>query len=85
MRSNARKSLCPSRLCFAHDPVQTLVSAGQANHVNETALEGAILCSGCGCVWVRDDAGGSHVLGTLRRSGQAYEWISPYKRPQPVR
>lgn len=85
MRSNARKSLCPSRFCFARDSAQTLVSPAQADQVNEAALEGTILCSGCGCVWVRDDAGGSHVLGTLRKPGHRYEWLSSYKRPQPAR
>lgn len=84
MRSNARNSLCPSRFCFAHDPVQTLVSKVQADQVNEPALGGAILCSACGCVWVRDDIGGAHVLGTLRKSGLTHEWISAYKPPQPA-
>ncbi len=82
MRSNARNSLCPSRICFAHDPVQTLVSQAQSDQVNEAALKGAILCSGCGCVWVRDGGGGAHVLGTLRKSGSSYEWISAYNRPE---
>ena len=84
MHSNARSSLCPSRSCFAHDPVQTLVSQVQADQVDEPALGGAILCSSCGCVWVRDGAGGAHVLGTLRKSGLTHAWISAYKPPQPA-
>lgn len=76
----SRKSLCPSRFCKGGDPVQGLVSRRQAEAAAELALEGAIRCSGCGCVWVKDDGGGAHILGTLREVGRRYEWRSPYKR-----
>ena len=78
MRSEMRTSLCPSRFCSAHDPVQGLVSKSQSELVNEPALEGAILCAACGCVWVRDPAGKAHILGTLRREGRGYQWRTPY-------
>ena len=74
------QTLCPSRFCSAHNPVQSLVKEAEAAKVNEPALAGAIICTGCGCVWVRDDKGKGHVLGTLRRAGRNYEWKSPYKR-----
>lgn len=83
MRFEARSSLCPSRFCCAHNPVQALVSRFLADQVKERALEGAIHCSSCGCVWVRDDLGKAHVLGTLRKTGQLYEWKSLYK-PAPT-
>jgi hypothetical protein len=75
-------SLCPSRFCTAQNPAQELVNLRQAEAVNEPALEGAIRCSGCGCVWVRQPNGNGHVLGTLRKLGRHYDWKSPYKRPQ---
>jgi len=71
--------MCPSRYCNAHDPVQRLVTKRQADQVNEPALDGAILCAACGCVWVRDEASRPHILGTLRWTGAAYKWNSPYK------
>jgi hypothetical protein len=79
MLSTARKSLCPSRICREDNPAQVLVSKRQAEAVDEPSLDGAILCSGCGCVWVRDARGIAHVLGTLRRSGANYRWDSRYK------
>ena len=81
MISQKQVSLCPSHFCEARDPAQTLVSGRQAELVEEAALEGAILCSACGCVWVRDGSARQHILGTLRRAGRNYRWISAYKRP----
>jgi len=78
------KSLCPSRFCSAHDPVQELVTRRQAELVDEAALEGVIRCSSCGCVWVRAVAGTPRILGNLHRIGRGYEWRSPYKRETPV-
>ncbi len=75
------KSLCPSRFCNGHDPVQNLVSKRQAEAVDEPALEDAIICSSCGCVYVRDGRGIEHVLGTLRPAGSAYLWKTNYKVP----
>jgi hypothetical protein len=74
------RSLCPSRICSARDPVQTLVDRKQAELVEEPSIAGAILCSGCGCVWVRSEYGGARVLGNLRRSAKGYVWQSPYRR-----
>jgi hypothetical protein len=81
MKSFKQASLCPSRFCSAQDPAQSLVSRRQAELVDEAALEGAILCSGCGCVWVRDQMTRPHVLGTLRQAGRSYRWISAYRQP----
>ena len=78
MHSNARKSLCPSRFCPAANPMQALVSEAEAEEVKEEAIVGAIRCSSCGCVWVRDPRGVDHVLGMLRRKGTRYEWRSDY-------
>ena len=86
MRSAKPTSLCPSHFCSAYDPAQSLVSKRQAELVEEEALEGAILCAGCGCVWVKDQMARPHILGTLRREGRAsYKWISAYKPPQHVK
>ena len=82
MRSVKQASLCPSYFCAAHDPAQALVSKRQAELAGESALEGAILCAGCGCVWVKDPMERPHILGTLRREGRAYKWISAYKAPE---
>lgn len=80
MKSMKQVSLCPSRFCPARDPAQSLVSARQAELVSEMALEGAIRCSGCGCVWVKDQMDRPHILGTLRNAGGgSYKWISAYK------
>lgn len=76
----SRKSLCLSRFCKGGDPVQGLVGRRQAEAAEELALEGAIRCCGCGCVWVKGNGGGAHILGTLREVGRHYEWRSPYKR-----
>ena len=81
MRSNIRKSLCPSRFCSAANPSQNLVSKVQAEAVDEPALAGAITCSECGCVWVKDKRGVSHELGTLRRVGTRYQWKTSYRAP----
>lgn len=80
MRSLKETSLCPSRYCQAHDPAQSLVSKRQAALVDEPALEGAILCSKCGCVWVRDQMDRRRILGTLRLDGRTYKWISDYQQ-----
>ena len=77
---NPSQSLCPSRFCSTDNPAQELVNKRQAAAVEESALEGAIRCSGCGCVWVRGPNGHGRVLGTLRKVGRNYEWRSPYKR-----
>jgi hypothetical protein len=74
-------SLCPSQFCAAYDPAQALVSKRQAELVEEGAIEAAIRCSGCGCVWVKDQMGRPHVLGTLRKEGRAYKWLSAYRPP----
>ena len=74
-------SLCPSRFCSAHNPVQSLVSKQQAEAVSESALEGAIICRGCGCVYVRDPRNNTHILGTLRLAGRTYTWKTDYKIP----
>lgn len=79
MRSSARQSLCPSRFCAAANPVQALISKQRAEAVHEPAIEGAVHCSACGCVWVRDLRGRRHVLGALRPIGTQYRWISAYK------
>ena len=81
MHSNIRKSLCPSRFCSADDPAQTLVSQQQADAANEAAIAGAIICSACGCVWVKGPQDRAHALGTLRRYGRTYEWKTLYKLP----
>jgi hypothetical protein len=78
-------SLCPSHFCGTHDPAQALVSRRQAELVEEGAIEGAIRCSGCGCVWIKDQRGRPHILGTLRREGRAYRWLSAYKPPGQAR
>lgn len=74
-------SLCPSRFCSARNPMQELVTKSQASAVEEDALEGAIICSDCGCVYIRDPKGRDRVLGTLRKAGASYKWISDYRRP----
>lgn len=79
MRS-IRKSMCPSQFCGAANPVQALVSTQQADAAQEQALLGAVLCCGCGCVYVRDARGMSHVIGTLRREGKRYRWLSAYRQ-----
>ena len=84
MRSVKQASLCPSYFCSAYDPAQALVSKRQAELAGESALERAILCSGCGCGWVKDQMERPHILGTLRREGRAYKWISAYKAPEPM-
>lgn len=76
-----KSSLCPSHFCPASNPVQSLVSERDAELVGEAALEGAIRCSSCGCVWVKDQSARPRVLGTLRSEGRAYRWISAYKAP----
>lgn len=78
MRSS--NSMCPSRYCSASNPVQELVSANQAQLAKEPAIDGAIRCRACGCVWVRDERGIGHALGTLRESGTRYEWKSLFPR-----
>ena len=85
MRSAKQVSLCPSHFCAAYDPAQSLVSKRQAELVEEVALEGAILCGGCGCVWVKDQMERPHILGTLRGEGRTYRWISVYKPPEQMR
>lgn len=67
--------------CTSPDPVQALVSERQAVAVKEAALAGAILCTNCGCVYVRDPRGNAHTLGTLRQAGSVYSWKSNYKAP----
>ncbi|HET7604659.1 MAG TPA: hypothetical protein VFK28_01145 [Sphingomicrobium sp.] len=57
------------------------MSEKQAALVKEAALEGAILCGGCGCVWVRDQLARKRILGTLRSEGRRYKWISVYQTP----
>jgi uncharacterized Zn finger protein len=74
------QSLCPSRFCSAYNPVQELVRENQAQLVKEPALSGAIRCTSCGCVWVRDERGTGHPIGTLRETGARYEWKSLYAR-----
>ena len=78
--ANDVKSLCPSRFCSAHDPVQELVTSRQAELADEKELEGAIRCSSCGCVWLRGPSAVPRILGNLRRIGRGYEWRSAYKR-----
>ena len=75
------RSMCPSLFCNAPNPVQALVSKRQAEAVDEKALEGAIICSGCGCVYVRDPRNKEHVIGTLRQTGSSYTWKTAYKVP----
>jgi hypothetical protein len=58
--------------------MQTLVSNTQATQAEEPAIEGAILCSACGCVWVRNHLGQGRILGTLVRSGRRCSWRSAY-------
>ncbi|HEU4697513.1 MAG TPA: hypothetical protein VFR92_11200 [Sphingomicrobium sp.] len=82
--ARAVKSLCPSRFCSAHNPVQELVTRRQAELVDETALEGTVRCSSCGCVWVSGPAGAPRILGNLHRIGRGYEWRSPYKCETPL-
>lgn len=72
--------MCPSRYCSASNPVQELVSANQAQLAKEPAIDGAIRCRACGCVWVRDERGVGHALGTLRETGTRYEWKSLFAR-----
>jgi len=81
MQSEQRKSLCPSRYCNGHNPAQTLVTERQAALANEQAIAGAILCSDCGCVWVRGAKGKAHALGRLRRARSTYNWVSAYEPP----
>lgn len=81
MSSVKQASLCPSHFCSAYDPAQSLVSKRQAELAGEEALEGAIMCGACGCVWVKDQMERPHILGALRRDGRAYRWISVYKPP----
>jgi hypothetical protein len=57
-----------------------LVTGKQAELAGEAAIEGAILCSACGCVWVRDPADRPHLLGTLRRAGRNYTWSPACKQ-----
>jgi hypothetical protein len=80
MSSRNQASLCPSLFCSAPNPVQSLVSEKQAALVKEAALEGAILCGACGCVWVCDQIARKRILGTLRSEGRGYRWISVYQR-----
>lgn len=77
----AKRSLCRSRFCNGADPVQALVGKQQAEFAGEAAIENAIRCSACGCVWVRDTRGISHVLGTLRIEGSRCRWTTAYKIP----
>jgi hypothetical protein len=79
MRSDVRKSLCPSRFCRAPNPAQALISTHEANVVGEQAIAGAIRCGACGSVYVRDERGRGHILGTLRRAGSRWEWKSDYR------
>jgi hypothetical protein len=81
MFAAARKSLCPSRFCNGANPVQGLVSVAQAERAGEPAIANAARCSGCGCVWVKDPRGTSHVLGTLRIDGSQCRWITAYTKP----
>jgi hypothetical protein len=83
--TSAHKSLCPSRFCVAHNPAQVLVSMADAERAGEPAIDGAIWCVGCGCVWVRDQRNMSHILGTLRKQGSFYSWRSAYHRAEPVK
>jgi hypothetical protein len=70
----------PVAILLDAQSAQELVNKRQAEAVEESALEGAIRCSGCGCVWVRGPNGHGRVLGTLRHVGRNYEWRSRYKR-----
>ena len=81
MVPTARTSLCPSRFCNGVNPAQSLVSKRQAELAGEPAIENAIRCSACGCVWVRDQRPKSHVLGTLKLEGSSCRWITAYKIP----
>lgn len=81
MFTPARTTLCPSRFCNGVNPVQGLVSKRQAELAGEPAIENAVRCSACGCIWVRDPRGISHVLGTLRIEGSRCRWTTAYKAP----
>ena len=81
MLTTGRTSLCPSRFCNGVDPVQALVSKKDAERAGEAAIENAIRCSACGCVWVRDPRGIAHALGTLRIEGSTCRWNTSYKIP----
>lgn len=81
MLSAAGTSLCPSRFCNGINPVQQLVSDRQAANAGEPAIANAARCLCCGCVWVRDARGKSHVLGVLRIEGSRCRWTTAYKRP----
>lgn len=81
MHTTARTTLCPSRFCNGINPVQGLVSKRHAELAGEPAIENAIRCLACGCVWVRDPRGVSHALGTLRIEGSRCRWTTVYKIP----
>ena len=81
MLSAAATSLCPSRFCNGVNPVQQLVSERQAERAGEPAIANAVRCSQCGCVWVCDPRGKSHVLGVLRIEGSSSRWTTAYQRP----
>jgi hypothetical protein len=61
--------------------MQSLVSKKQADGVDEPALEGAIICNNCGCVYVLDPRRQAHILGTLRMAGRQYVWKTNFKIP----
>ena len=80
MRSNVRKSLCPSRFCSAANPSQNLVSKIQAEAVDEPRSRAPDMFR----VRLRlgeDKRGVSHELGTLRRVGTRYRWKTSYRPP----
>lgn len=81
MFAAARTSLCPSRFCNGTNPAQALVSTAQAERSGEPAIAGAVRCSNCGCVWIKDPRGIAHILGTLRIDGSRIRWITAYKKP----
>jgi hypothetical protein len=78
-----RISLCPSRFCSAHNPVQSLLSKPRAEKLKEPALDGCVICGSCGCVYIRDLAGRPKVLGRVIDHGSPWEaWKSDYPHPQ---
>lgn len=79
MRSNKTKSMCPSRYCAGSNPAQELVNQGLALLANDPAIEGAIRCSACGCVWTRNGTEGAQILGTLRKNGREHRWTPARK------
>jgi hypothetical protein len=83
MFATARKSLCPSRFCNGINPVQGLVSVGQAERAQESAIANSPRCSACGCVYVMDPRGVAHILGILRIEGSHCRWITAYQRQRP--